>query len=385
MVELALISMVTKRLLLNCSLYLLLSCSADNYFQEAVVEISIRNPISKSDENRFNELIQSIEIIPISEFQPKPLINPYKIFSAFEKLFVLDIYNNLLSVYDYRGNQLFVIESDPGPESPANLRDFFIEEDGSITILSYGEILKYDAGGKFIFRKRFTYNSNEIDYVNPTQFSKSGNSYFLWGGTTGIESFRKPVYTLYRLDSSFQLKDKFLPTKRKLIESYRFQVAGDEVLISPLLGVDSIYAIKNGVVEPRFYVNFNKHKIPGGYFEGKNSGDLTYCSGIRNVISSNQHLYLVYNCGNTNYQAIYSRVSGNIISGRYAVSNYFFPFVIMSTHDNKFVAYTKPAWISELIQAGLAIPEIAKELVDIALRSDDQDQVIILMLDFKNF
>jgi hypothetical protein len=377
--------MVTKRLLLKCCLYLLLSCSADTYIEEDIIEISIKNPINRSDENGFNELIQSIEIIPISEFQPKPLINPYKIFSAFEKLFVLDIYNSLLSVYDYQGNPLFVIESDPGPESPANLRDFFIEEDGNIIILSYGEILKYDAGGKFIFRKRFTYNSNEIDYVNPTQFTKSGNSYFLWGGTTGMESFRKPAYTLYRLDSSFRLKDKFLPTKRKLIESYRFQVAGDEVLISPLLGVDSIYAIKKGDVKPRYYVNFNKHKIPRNYFEGKNSGDLNYCSGIRNVISSNQHLYLVYSCGNMNYHAIYSRTSGNIISGRYAVSNYFFPFVIMSTYDNKFVAYTKPAWISELIQTGLVIPEFAKGLVDLTSNSDDPDEVIILLLHFKDF
>jgi hypothetical protein len=257
-------------------------------------------------------------------------------------------------------------------------------------VLSYGEVVRFMMNGEYVGRKKISFNSNKDDYANPTQFAKINENYFFWRGTTGVESFNEPVYTLLRMDTNFNITGKFLPTKRKLIEFYRFHEHNSILYIGPLLGSDTIYSVFNKDVAPGYYIDFGgksfkpKDRANNGNSVLDENREMQFCSSVRNFIVTNDFVYFIYSCSDKDFQCIYSKNNGTVLNSpmKYGM----FPLAVTGGIGDKLIGYIEATDLKEFVsksKEGNEFPTYLKEHEKTIELVSDQDNPVILLIKLK--
>ncbi len=225
-------------------------------------EIKIINmPENYTYESNINSIFNQVEYIPLETSKDCNMANPKK--AAFRNMhyYILDFRRGLY-VFDNKGNYLHQIgKIGRGPGELIEINDFDFDEKGNVLILDYKRILRYRPDGKYLDKYlEFDFATNDF-YCNPYQFVfVQPLSFYIWGGTMGIEKVAKDHFAMYKMDDSKLVKNYF-PLKYKLDDKqHRFLRCGGEILINPVVGNDTIYSIINGDLFAKYFVKF-KHGV----------------------------------------------------------------------------------------------------------------------------
>ncbi len=209
--------------------------------------------------SNISSVFRQVEYIPLETSKECHLVMPLKAAFHNNHFFILDFLRGLY-VFDQMGNYSHQIgKIGRGPGEFIEIRDFDFDEKGNVLILDYKRILRYSPDGKYLDKYLgFDFATNDF-FCNPYQFVfVQPLSFYIWGGTMGIEKEAKDHFAMYKMDDSKLVKNYF-PLKYKLEDKqHRFLRCGAEILINPVVGNDTIYSIINGDLFAKYFVKF-KH------------------------------------------------------------------------------------------------------------------------------
>jgi len=223
-------------------------------------EIKIVNmPENYTFESNISTIFNQVEYIPLETSKECHLVMPLKAAFHNNHFFILDFLRGLY-VFDQMGNYSHQIgKIGRGPGEFIEIRDFDFDEKGNVLILDYKRILRYRPDGKYLDNYlEFDFATNDF-YCNPYQFVfVQPLSFYIWGGTMGIEKEAKDHFAMYKMDDSKLVKNYF-PLKYKLEDKqHRFLRCGGEILINPVVGNDTINSIINGDLFAKYFVKFKQ-------------------------------------------------------------------------------------------------------------------------------
>ncbi|MGV8096467.1 MAG: 6-bladed beta-propeller [Mangrovibacterium sp.] len=147
-----------KNICIVLILFLLTSCIGQkkekkkSINSKPIVELNISNELF--DENKdYSSLVGSIEVIKLETNVNSLIGDIRKIEFQNNKFYILDD-SQVLYLFNEIGNYLNKLDKrGKGPGEYLEMRDFFVDKDGSIKVLSYNTILKYDSTLKFLEKK----------------------------------------------------------------------------------------------------------------------------------------------------------------------------------------------------------------------------------------
>jgi hypothetical protein len=311
----------------------------DNNASKDSIEIIIPPQVNSVD--LWNQVINSIEIKPL--YPEIGFIGNYtKALIKDKNIYVYDLYQKKVFIFNEAGIAVNEITSGPAPHQPKEIRDFAFNERNQLVILSSWELLFFDLTGNFIKRERIDINQLTIanEYINPMQFTIIGDSYYFWTGTTGIESFKTPAYCLYRAGEDLKTSSRYIPTKIKNVEFYRFNSFGNQVYLAPPLANDTIYKIDHSGVHPEFILNFGEKSVASKMKTGNESLRIlseNSCMGLRNIVVTDTYLYGVFNCDNENTHFLFEKSDQKIYTSKFETDS--FPLVILGEYEGNLIGY----------------------------------------------
>jgi hypothetical protein len=331
-------------LFLAAFLPVLFSCNSDKLKQGISRQQHVKTilvPDVKPEEVVFEKVIEHIEIIPL-ETNVNSLFRDVRDFIyQNEKFYVLDV---SMEVFVFTASGRFLYRLDKkgnGPGEYREIRDFEVNDEGDLYILSYQKILVYDS----LRNLKKTISLSPL--MNNGSISPVGmafafdNGYYLYVGAFGVNELTPGRYSIYKVDGNGNFKgDVFFPLRNNDAEHPRFfKLAGEQAYIfTPIIGNDTIYKFTPKDVYPVYYLDYGERKMPAelytGFHLGKKRLDAQNNTDVvvstLSVIETSKFLRFIYEAKNNLYEVVYSKTSGNFATntrgGEYGVRNYF-PYV----------------------------------------------------------
>lgn len=315
-------------------------------------EIKIVNmPEKYTFESNISTIFKQVEYIPLETSKDCFLVNPLK--AAYNNMhyYILDFRRGLY-VFDNKGNYLHQIgKIGRGPNEFIEINDFDFDDQGNVLILDYKRILRYNPDGKIIDKfSEFDFMKNEF-YCNPYQFAFiDKSSFYVWGGTLGINDTKADHFAMYRMNNN-NLVSGFFPLKYKLSDKqHRFLRCGQEILIDPILGNDTIYSIIEGNVYAKYFIKFKygveEKTIPNQLsslsdfgFEIFNNNNISY--DILNPLESPNWLSFTFTYRKNRVITLFDKRKNRIytikgFSSERNKSEILMPYYFHFMHDNSF-------------------------------------------------
>lgn len=210
------------------------------------------------------------------------------------KLFIYD--KHRVIVFNSEGSFLYNIgEKGGGPGEYTNINSFFLNGD-SVYIYDNNiqKLFIYEQNGNFIGSKRTDENIASVCPVNDQQFI--GRKKYQG------DRVKVPILTLLDRDLNliYNVENKFLTSGISVFDfCYSYN---NEILYWEFLN-DTIYSIKDTYVNPHYYIDFQKFKIPtierqnkdiSQIIEYLNSSNLKHAVGVRYVQQDRSNLRFIY-------------------------------------------------------------------------------------------
>ena len=193
--------------------------------------------------------------------------------SFFGAIFTLDVYKDYIIVHDLYNHLLVVFNSDGqfrykikpagrGPGEYTNLRSYFLDtRSDELLLVAYRRILVFSlADGTF----RREINTSGLHLGNdPFQVLKLANGDFLvWDGgpdRTGSSQV-SDYYALFQTTHDLEFSKGIIKYNdfNKLLP--RFIRHGETYFVIPQSSTYTIYSVKDGLVEPGYYLDFGRQK-----------------------------------------------------------------------------------------------------------------------------
>lgn len=358
-----------KRALLSTFIiifFVLCSCDTSKRGEErsAPVLTLSPDPISPTEPIPLDSIVAQIDFVHLETTDNSLLSEVTKIRITDDYILVLDEQQKSLLFFARNGKFVKRIDRGDDPESPSELTDFTIQEDNTICLLGEREILFYSKDGSFKKRTKIELDYDFINYGYPYKFAYLKGDFYLWMGSFGRNELSpaNPEYSLYKLNSDFKITNKYFVNGIDLLEIPRFQEFTDSLILTPTYLRDTLYRITDKDISSRFFVDFKSRAISNHSdvkaklrsessiaYELGNNTDL--CMGVRYFLTTQNHIFFQYRCGNNGYDYIFNKISGKGYSGRYfdakiGIMPMLFP---ISTWQDNFVFYSEaPRVIEEL-------------------------------------
>ncbi len=345
-----------------------LSCEKkkEQYFNKIVVDFNTTQEINTSS------FIEHFKIIKLSTSNETLIFQISKVQYKNEKVFILDMPENCIYIFNNSGElEQKLSKQGAGPGEYIQLTDFYVENE-NLFILDFTQqaIIEYDKDFNFI---------NKIRLQNfGSSFIHQNNSYWVYNEPSG----KVPDYQFTALNIR---GDKISDVLSRNSANHQFNwtgvnvfcINGEEKYLSPRYN-DTIYRITNNNIQPEFYIDFKKRKLPGK--ENINNYDISDTNFFylikHNFYISKKYLVFDYIKDMKRYFCIYDRENNMNVSG--SVNNDLindFRFFPRWGNDNYLIEELAPdILINDFSQS----PQF-KPFIDIT-KEDDNPLIIIYKL-----
>ncbi len=302
---------------------------------ESISELNITNELF--DENSdYSNLIGSLQVIKLEtnanclfgdirkiEFQN----NQFYILDGSQVLFMFDEKGNFLNKLDKRGK---------GAGEYLEMRDFFIDKDGSIKVLSYNSILTYDSNLRLIKKKAINVTSDVGREINPLHFFPTGDFTFFYTGSFGLRNIvGGKDYALYCIDNKNRIVNQYFPVFSMVTMGHQnFYRSNDLVNYTNTYGNDTIYQIHDHYLRPKIFVNFLKSRITEENMMGNHAifyntiCEKELCGNLMKIYENNDYLCFRFSRGRYPKQGVYNKKTKEIKVFN-IVKSLPFPFIIV--------------------------------------------------------
>lgn len=310
-----------------------------------------------------------------------------------DKFYILDRNAGQILVFDTGGKFLAKISpKGRGPGEYSLLRDYKIDNEGNIYVLSFNRILKYSNTGGFVEQYEFDFNNYDNTGFNPVQFCLDGNEgFYLWRGSLGFDKdYNGKFFALYHLDKKKKVKGKYFSLTAKLFGGLNifYGTEGDYYMQS-FAGNDTIYHIGRNGLSARYYVDFGKRKLNRGIISGEEQGSSLYSKiltqtgyslNIDNIFETERYLYFIFANGKEYWRnTYYSRYSKRTLTGTIKT---LIASPVLCTFGNSFVTVINKRYlVSNSLKSGRIEEEIKKSLKYL----NDLDNPVLLVYSLKDF
>ncbi len=321
--------------------------------QPQQTEIVKIDPTKISVPKDFFDLIADIDFIKLETTQSNPIDWIQKLWIT-DKSFLIKTGSWEVHAYNHDGEFRFKKNKEgKGKNEIKHIDDFCPGPEESIYILGYQEYYVIDKDGVFIEVKPTT---RPYESFSPGYFHIVDDSFQLYStSTTGPKQNQMEEFSLWLRDSKNEVSKFYLHRKTCNIAKNAFLQNEDAVLITPVIGIDTIYAVKSNGVFPAFYIDFGKYKsIPEQLPDDQTAPFAAFeyakenkkCVSIYAPFMGDNWLRFAYYFHKNYYLTMYNRVDQsyiNIEANKENVNNLLFMTSPLAFYKNK-LYYSLPAY-----------------------------------------
>lgn len=246
--------------------FFVLIISASCQFKQEMNDKQLEKIIISEDlinnETDYSNIINSIEVIPLETNENSIMSDIWKIEYRNDKYYLHD-HNQVLFIFDSKGN--FITKLDKrgrGPKEYQEMRDFSVDDDGLITILSTKAFLTYDSTLEFIGKRKFNITSKTGRDLNPIRFFPTKDHIFLFMGSFGLHHIEPgKESTIYCINRNDEIIREFFPLTSGLTGHQSYYRSGNAIYYSHSYGNDTIYSVSENDIKPALFVDFLNKRI----------------------------------------------------------------------------------------------------------------------------
>lgn len=286
---------------------------------EPIVELNISN-IFFNKNSDYSSIIDSIEVIKLETNANSLIGSIRKIEFQNEKFYVSDD-SQVLLIFDNNGHYCNKLNKrGKGPGEYLEMRDFFIDKDGSIKVLSYNTILTYDLNLKFIEQKAIHVTSTTGREINPVNFLPNCDFTFLYTGSFGLRNLKSGKdNALYCIDNKNKIVNEYFPIFSKSTMGHQnFYRSNDLVNFTNTYGNDTIYQIYDDYLVPKVYINFMDNRITEKDMMEDHAAlynmicENGLCGNVMNVYENSNYLCFKFTKGRSPKQGLFNKKTKEI-------------------------------------------------------------------------
>lgn len=348
--------------------YFLYSCGNGKKEKTDESEIVSTNCITLKIKGDINSLLQidsiftDIKTIPLETKDECMIEEIVKAIFYGDKLFLQDNMKRLL-VFNTNGKFLYEIgKIGRGPGEFLELRDFDIDKEGNIYILSFLKILKYKSDGTFL--KGFSYHFAPTDeiYCNPLEFAlKSNGNFYIWGASFSIKSNPEgKLFAMYEMTREGKIVNKYFPLKHIINGEWqnRFRRFENLLIMNPIFGSNTVYSFDSLTVNERYLIDFGKktldQPVPEDFTSIRDfriNIDQSYFHSIGKFIEVDDWIFFMFNYQMHLYNVYFSKkLNKSFISRQWPlVSGRIAPWNILAGNNDNFISFIDPKYVIEQI------------------------------------
>jgi hypothetical protein len=336
-------------------LLLNVSCTSNGHKQQPhhQIEIVNINPTKVNDPEDFFNLIEDIDFIKLETTQSNPIDWIQKLWIT-DKNFLVKTGSWEVHAFTHSGRYRYKKSKEgKGKNEIQNVNDFCPGPNESIYILGYQEYYVIDQYGAFVEIKL---TPRPYESFNPGYFHIIDDQFQLYStSTTGSKRNQMEEFSLWLHTNKKDVPKFFLQRKTCNIAKNAFLQSEDKVLITPVIGIDTIYAVIPNEVLPAFYIDFGIYKsisseLPADHIDPFTAFEYATenkkCLGIYAPFMDDHWLLFAYYFHKNYYLCMYNRVDQsyiNIEKNKKNVNNLLFMTSPLAFYQNK-LYYSLPAY-----------------------------------------
>lgn len=344
--------------------YIIISCSGSSKNKNETslnantikaLNIDVHKTNSRSD---FSNIIQDIEFVHLSNKESCQVSGIRKI-KVNDSLIVILTENFEVFAFSREGDFIFKKEvTGKGKNELLEIRDFTLAPDGNIYILSYNKYFKFDRKGNFLQAIRI---NMPYDFT-PVEFEVFNNSTIAFSrGSSGPKVSPQDEFSVCLYDTNSKSYSLHLPAKTCNVSSGAFSQSNAEVLIEPVVGIDTIYKISKSEITPIFYINFGSNQliqseIPKDYSSpfalDKYALKNQKCYDISYPVKNNHYFSFNFVYGNSIYNAIHILTTDKTFlfeCNDNGDESIFYPSFFLCSFKNDFYTYIHSYRIKDML------------------------------------
>ncbi|MCF6358354.1 MAG: 6-bladed beta-propeller [Draconibacterium sp.] len=245
----------------------ILSCSQkkapvnNQIIQNRLIEIVVSDDLINSDID-YSNILDSIEFVKLETNKHCLIGNIRKIRHINDRFYILDK-NQIIYIFDSKGKFLKKLDKrGKGPKEYYELRDFDVNMEGTITILSNRKVVVYDSNLRFLNAEKIKIKSELGRSLNPIHFLPLESNTFFYSGSFGLYNSFNQEYALCNTNKKYKRIKEFFPVKYNYTMGHQnFYKSNNKIYFTNTYGNDTIYQIHESKVEPRIIVNFLGSKV----------------------------------------------------------------------------------------------------------------------------
>jgi len=308
------------------------------------------------------------------------------------RFYILDRNAQQILVFDTSGHFINKVNSiGRGPGEYAEIRDFKIDHEGNIYILSFNKILVFSARGSFLKQIDFNFLENETDAFNPIQFALAGDEgFYFWRGSFGFKKeYQDNYYALYRTNKRLKIINKYFPLKGPIFGGLNmFYGEEGNYSMQALIGNDTIYKIGKNGLSAGYFIDFGGKKLPEEFIRSKGSESrfysevLTttdYSMNIDNIFETSRFVYFLFANGMHWRNVLYSKNSKKALAG---TVNSMVSSPVLCTYNNSFVSSIVKVKSAGDIPAG---SETERKIKEYLKSVGEMDNPVLFIYSLKDF
>lgn len=286
---------------------------------EPLVEINISNELINKEID-YTNLIDSIEVIKL-ETNGNSLIGSIRKIEFHDDKFYVSTDTQILLIFGRNGNYINKLsKKGKGPGEYLEMRDFSVDKDGSIKILSFNTILTYDLNLKYISQKTINVTSHTGREINPIHFLPIGDFTFLYTGSFALKNLLPGNdYALYCINSKNKIVGEYFPLLSTETSGHQnFYRSNDLINLTNTYGNDTIYQILDDYVVPKVFVNFLDDRITANDMMDDRAvlyntiSDNGLCGNVMKVYENSNYLCFKFTKGRYPKQSVYNKETQEI-------------------------------------------------------------------------
>lgn len=314
---------------------------------ESIVSVEISEEIINNNLD-YSDLIDSIGIIKLETNDQSVIGSIRKILVKNEKFYIYDRMNRTIVIFNKNGKFINKLNRNgKGPGEYFELRDFDVDENDNIHILSYNKILTYNSSLDCTNERELQVIDNKKEPFYNTLFLFDSEYIFLYRGCFGMRKFNnKPA--LCCIDNKNKIISEYFPVSFQYPYSHQtFYRSDNKTYLSSTMGNDTIFKIMNSTLSPKWIIQFGDKKLTESYII-RNRSDLynkvtndNLLGGIRNIFENEKYLCFIFNHGVLPKQAVYNKISGMVKILNYADESLPLPEIVVNgLIGNSFFSYS---------------------------------------------
>lgn len=258
--------LIHPRIIVSITTYVLFlalttSCSENKNAENKIKRIGISDEMI-DDKSDYSDIIEVLEVVKLQTSENSIIGEIRKIEYINDKFYIKDK-NQVLFIFDSNGNFIHKLNKrGRGPKEYLEMRDYYVNDKGFITVLSYKALITYNSNLEFIDKRKFNITSKSGRDLNPLNFFQTKNHTFLHMGSFGLKHVEpRKESTIYCINKNNEIIKEFIPITSGLTGHQSYYRSGDATYNSHSYGNDTVYSVLENEIKPVWFIDFQNKKI----------------------------------------------------------------------------------------------------------------------------